>query len=335
MKIKNKKELIPYISRACIWYIKRDDSEKEFPYIDNITTYLKRVSGELGIDYDALYKDMKSNFMYYFTNPYLGAMRSSEQLTHIIDDTRFLWVVDCNMMSDLKVQKVYIRLDVSGLFEIPFPPSKLKLTKELRPSKFYHPEKGGVDQVEDCLKFYPEPDSCSNSVSTFNARVHVFTTEEEALEFLESRKKKEAEKPEEKEVPKDYEKILREAKLLKSDQILELIDLLSQVYDEKIESLNLNPLETAQKYLGVAEGIEDYIVGKETAIRDWMDSNMDPNRYEVIEYDRILDWILDGYSKDDGSEVTWDDISDDLDREVIEEISESLKNGIKGFKYDW
>ena len=337
MKITKFEELVPHIGRVvCYWY--KDEGETEYTYINNITSYIKKVSEGLGIDYNSLYNDLKSNMSYYFSNPYQGAMKSSEGLTHIIDDSRVLWLTDVAWDNETgevvrkNLKKVVARLEISLLYEIPFPNDKGKVTGELKPAKNYGSKKSRKMNLQDVIRFYPEPDSSSfvsqsTMIWEYPEFYSLFTTEEEAKKFIDSVKPKEKKKPK---VKKTYEKFLKEAEKLGTDQIQELIGELEKLYDKKIEGLDLDPLQIALTYQDKANQVDSYIIGEETAIRDWIDKNMDPYRYETVEYGNILDRILEEY--DEG--VEWKDIKEE-DQEVISEIANELKGGCKGFKWDW
>lgn len=336
MKITNFEELVPYIGRVvCYWY--KDEGETEYPYINNITSYIKKVSEGLGIDYNSLYNDLKSNMSYYFSDPYQGAMESKEELTHIIDDSRVLWLTDVAWDNETgevvrkNLKKVYARLDISLLYNVPFGDEKKKLKGELKPARNYG-EKGNMD-LKDSVMFFPEVDSSSVVLNGHylwdNSQQQLFTTEEEAKNYIDSVKPKEKKKKDSK-ISRVYNKFLNEAEKLRADQIQELIGELEKLYDEKIEKLDLNPLQTALIYKDKATQVDSYIIGEGTAIRDWIDKNMDPYRYETVEYEDILDRILVEYDKD----PEWKDLTEE-DQEVISEIANELRGGCKGFKWDW
>jgi len=153
----------------------------------------------------------------------------------------------------------------------------------------------------------------------------IFTTEKEATVWLDSLGDKPVKK---KKTP--YDDILEKAKGMKREEIRELISELEEIITDKIDSEGLNPLEIALAYEGKAGQTEDYIIGEEYAIRDWIEEHREPNRYETIEYSDILDSILSDYSED----VGWEDLKEE-DQEVIQEISDFLKSGCTGFKWDW
>ena len=332
MKIEKFEDIVQYIGSVVIGRRYRED-KKEYPYIDNITTYIKKAADGLGINYDSLYSDLKSNLMYYYSDPYRGPMESREELTHIIDDTRTLWLTEVVYNEDGSIgrknyKKVYPRLDLSILYDTPFSSEKKKVKGGLKPRKNYG--KGNMD-LKDSIQFFSEPDSSTVILQSIyfwdNPVQSLFTTEEEAKKYIESAKPKEKKKPK---VKKTYEKFLKEAEKLGADQIQELIGELEKLYDNKIDELDLNPLQIALTYQDKADQVNSFIIGKETAIRDWIDKNMDPYRYETVEYENILDRILEKY--DEG--VEWGDIKEE-DQEVITEIAEELRGGCKGFKWDW
>ena len=334
MKIEKFEDLVPYIGRVVIGWWYRED-EKEYPYIDNITTYIKKAADGLRINYDSLYSDLKSNLMYYYSDPYQGPMKSEKELTHIIDDTRTLWLTEVVYNEDASIgrkeyKKVYPRLDLSILYDTPFSSEKKKVKGELKPRKNYGKGERNMD-LKDSIRFFSEPDSSTVILQSIyfwdNPVQSLFTTEEEAKSYIESAKPKEKKKPK---VKKTYEKFLEEAEKLGADQIQELIGELEKLYDNKIDELDLNPLQIALTYQDKADQVDSYIIGKETAIRDWIDKNMDPYRYETVEYGNILDRILEEY--DEG--IEWKDIKEE-DQEVITEIAEELRGGCKGFKWDW
>lgn len=338
MKIEKFEDLVPYIGRVVIgcWWDRKN--EKEYPYINNITTYIKKAADGLGINYDSLYSDLKSNLVYYYSDPYKGAMESKEELTHIIDDSRVLWLTDVSWDNETgevirkNLKKVVARLEISLLYEWPFPSDEEKVIGELKPAMNYTNKKSRKTELQDIIRFYPEPDSSSfvsqsTMIWEYPEFYSLFTTEEEAKKFIDSVKPKESKK---KKPKKTYEKFLKEAEKLGADQIEELIEELKKLYDNKIDELNLNPLQIALTYQNKADQVDSSIIGKETAIRDWIDKNMDPYRYETVEYGNILDRILEEY--DEG--VEWENIKEE-DQEVISEIANELRGGCKGFKWDW
>jgi len=332
MKITEFKDLIPYIGRVVCWCF---GEEKEYPYINNIITYIKKVSKELSIDYDSLYNDLKSNLSYYYSDPHLGPMKSQRMFTHVINDSQVLWYTEVEWNEKdgsiirKTLKKVVARLEMSLLYKMPF---SGKIEGELKPAIDYRSPDESV-KIKDSIRFYSAADS-SNYISQsyeiwkFPEQVAIFTTEEEAKTYIDSLKPKEIKVKKKK--SNAYENFLKEAEKLEPDQIRELIVELEGIYDKKIDKLNLDPLSIALTYKGSATEIDSYIIGGETATRDWINKNMDPRRYETIEYEDILDQILVEYDEN----IEWKDITEE-DQEVIQEIADYLKNGCKGFKWDW
>lgn len=351
MEIKNLEEIVPFISRVVIglWF-KEKETDTEYNYIDNIKPYITLVSEKLGLDYNKLYNDLKSNVSLYYTDPYQEAMKSEELLTSVIDDSRKIWMAfvkwdsKSGEVKEKGKKSIFARLNVHQLYDAPFLSDKKKIKGDLKPRKSYS-HKGKVT-LEDVIYFYSEVDfstiiwfggaRCLYDVLNPNNKDYqtkIFSTEKEADDFLSSiapKVKAKKKTKEELRIEKTYGAILKEVEKLDTSQIEELIKILENRFDKIVDSEDLNPLEIAMIYRDKATGIDSYIIPKEYATRDWIEENMDPNRYETIEYEDILDRILDGYPED----VKWEDISEE-DQEVIEEISGFLKDGEKGFKFDW
>lgn len=327
-EIKNEKGLIPFVSRVVVGYYREC---KKYPYISNIAPYLEDTAKTLGIDLEDLTKDLTLNLMYYYSDPKLGAMKSTKEFSHVIDDSRKLWLIwfeydKSGKLIEKGKQEVWIRSDISLLFEIPF--SEKKVPKIFKARTGWGDNSGRPNTIIDTFSFYPEPDSSSTVWGgKWGKDWRVFTTEEEADICLASLKDK---PKKEKKVKTPYDDILKKAEELERGQIEELIKHLESLIDSKIDAENLNPLEIALEYKDKAKNIDNYIIPEGSAIRDWVDKHRDPHRYETIEYYGILDWILDDYPEG----TKWEDIKED-DQEVISEIAECLRCGEAGFKWDW
>lgn len=333
MKITEFKDLIPYIGRVVCWCF---GEEKEYPYIDNITTYIKKVSEELSIDYDSLYNDLKSNLSYYYSDPHLGPMKSQRMFTHVINDSQVLWYTEVEWNEEdgsiirKTLKKVVARLEMSLLYKMPF---SGKIKGELKPVMDYWNDESDTVKIKDSIRFHSDADSLdyisqSYVIWKIPEQVAIFTTEEEAKTYIDSLKPKEIEVKKKK--SSAYKNLLKEAEKLEPDQIRELIVELEGIYDKKIDKLNLDPLSIALTYKGSATEIDSCIIGEETATMDWINKNMDPRRYETIEYEDILDQILVEYDEN----IEWKGITEG-DQEVIQEIADYLRKGCKGFKWDW
>ena len=137
-EIKKIEELIPFVSRVVIgfWY-RKNEGEKTYPYISNITPYLTETAKELGIDLDTLTNDLTSNLLPYYSDPYLGPMKSEEVLSHVIDDSRVVWLVEAVWDGKGKLvrkekSEVWIRSDITRLYDTPLYGEKPKGTLKAR-----------------------------------------------------------------------------------------------------------------------------------------------------------------------------------------------------------